>query len=232
MSAAITITAWRRTAEFKRALESAIRSDLPLLSAVDAGEPETQAVYDIATEYCCVVFRQNPPLGLWGNPNCASNLYDTAFYRGYGAVIAIEDDCVLSVDAVDLCFWFLNKKHDYTFLSIANCNKPDVCLGRELDVVESNRIDSPWAWCFTRRMWETRLRPQWNWRTEPPVGWDWSLTSSMEKYGWKALCPVLPRAKNIGRELGANGGREIFDQTLALAAFSDGSWGNDFRIVK
>lgn len=232
---ACTVTAQRRTVELRRCLNALGRFFMPIYVSVDGGESESPDVYEIAQEV--EYYRYNAsPFGLWGNPNNASATYDWAFgSEDYNAVIAIEDDCVLAPDALALCLWFLTDAQEqgyYMFLSLANCNRPDACLGRETDIVESTCIDSPWAWCFTRRMWEERLRPQWNWRKDPPVGWDWSLSSSMEKHGWKSLCPVLPRAKNIGRDLGANGGAEIFDQTLALAAFSDGSWGNDYRIVK
>lgn len=174
-------------------------------------------------------------VGLWATKNahfqCIEGLREVVAWE---ALLMIEDDCVLSPDAISLCRWFLSlpNREEYLFLNLANCNRPSACLGRELDVVESTRIESPWAWCFTREAWESKIRPIWNSKKVNPRGFDWSLTYHMALNQWKSLMPVLPRAKNIGRELGENGGAEIFDSTLAIAAASDGTWGDEYRLVK
>lgn len=244
----ITVTAYRRPKHLARCL---IAQDIaqtvycgespdPWIS-IDHSEHagEAEAVFSAARLYYGRrrIRVNDPKFGLWPHENNALQTYDWAFHEtDCRAIVAIEDDCLLAPDALQLCSWFLdNHTGEYLFLNLANCNQPTACLGRELDVVESTRIVSPWAWCFTRAAWESRIRPQWNHLAGEggsPKGWDWSLSASMEQHGWKSLMPVLPRARNIGRDLGENGGAILFDETLAKAACSDGTWGDEFRLVQ
>ena len=247
MNLVVAMTAYRRpvhTARAIRALEIADRCASLCVLIDKFGDGEIQKdlrtiVNFTGNSLSCYCKMETERIGLWQRENVQYCAYQAAMEWNpvTEAILGIEDDCVLSPDAMALCRWFLElpERDDYLFLNLANCNRPEDCLGRELDVVESPRIVSPWAWCFTRRAWEEKIKPQWNHLTGEggaPKGWDWSLSDSMEKNGWKSLMPVLPRAKNIGRDLGENGGAGLFDETLAKAAVSDGTFGTDFRLVK
>ncbi len=237
----ITVTARRRPIELARCLRAIDTASVKALGeatiphvSIDESDDEDE------TRACIAVVREmipsnriavnRPKLGLWPYKNNAYATYDWVFAGGAQAVLAVEDDCLLSPDALQLCYWFLALPNcsDYLFLNLANCNRPEQTAGRELVCVESTRIESPWAWCFTRAAWERRIEPGWQCKQLPPRGWDWSLSYRMAVMGWKSLTPVLPRARNIGRSLGENGGALLFDETLAQAAWSDGTWGDEY----
>jgi hypothetical protein len=241
MNLAITMTAWRRPEYTLRALRAVNNVDqessLPLYGLVDRFEEQpfdSDRTFSVGESTTGFWDQAAQHIGLWGKRNVQYLLYEKAFAaKTTDAILAIEDDCILAPDSISLCHWFLSLPNcsDFLFLSLANCNRAETTNGRELEIVESVRLDSPWSWCFTRAAWQ-QIKPEWQRKTQKPTGWDWSLTYSMAIHKWKALNPVLPRAKNIGRDFGANGGAGIFDETLALAAVSDGTWGNEYRIVR
>lgn len=240
MNYAVTMTAWRRphtVARALRALDIAGLQNCMLYVSIDYHDDESWKGIVQAVEqarFHGLVEKKwrvnNPPFGLWPRENNAYQTYEWAFSEGADAVLALEDDCVLSVDALQMTEWFLaHFARKYLFLSFANGNRCDDVLGKEMEVVESAMIDSPWAWAFSREAWE-KTKPWWNCKQLEPKGWDWSLTTAMAINKWISLCPVMSRAKNIGRENGATGGLVYWDENLKHSAFSDGTFGCDYKV--
>jgi len=243
MQLAITVTAQRRPQHLARCLRSiyitrSTADPLPrrwdsvdLYVSIDESEVPTESnrCVETARRQTVAVWEtrlNSPAFGLWERENNAFRTYEWAFETsGADAVLAVEDDCVLSPDALLLCDWFLAHHADeYLFLNLGHAETEWSAAGKENDLVERTRITSPWAWCFTRTAWESVIRPSWQCKTLPPRGWDWSLSYLMAQRHLKALVPVLPRAFNTGRELGANGGADVYDRTLGRMPWSDGTW--------
>lgn len=251
MNYAVTITAWRRPESLARVLRALKMSgwnhDGPVCLSIDYYDDESCRAIRDCVDYHFPISRSggifcqinHPPFGLWEQKNNHFHAYELAFSATRAdAILALEDDAVISLDALSLLDWFFHIQRfesvsaaGYLFLSLGNENRYDDVLGKELDVIETPKITSPWAWAFTREAWETKIKPYWQCKQKEPVGWDWSLSAAMAVNQWKGLVPVLSRAKNIGRELGANGGAEWWDQHLKHAAFSDGTFGTDYRLV-
>jgi hypothetical protein len=170
-----------------------------------------------------------------------------AFAYGSDFNLHIEDDTVLSPDALDLCDWFyrLPERDDYVLLNLLAHSKPcrhcdgnfrivpdDLCpYCRPLDVLESSRFNS-WGWAITRGMWEKWLLPEWNAKNRThPMGWDWSVGLTIQRHGLKTLHPALSRVKNIGRENGTYETPEHWDSWAKGLVASPGGFGKDFRIT-
>jgi hypothetical protein len=181
-----------------------------------------------------------------------------AFLHGSEFNLHIEDDTVLSPDALDLCDWFwrLPERDDYVLLNLFAYSKSlkcAVCKGvgapwnnsasvpctvcgglgnRGLDVLESARFNS-WGWAITRGMWEKYLLPEWNAKKQTnPMGWDWSVGLTIQRHGLKTLHPALSRVKNIGRENGTYETPEHWDSWAKDLVASPGGFGKEFRITE
>ena len=232
MNLAVTITAARRADYLVKAIRAVRAAGYEGVIHVSVDCTNGRISWGVADaargEVGTLVRLNDPMLGLWGPHNNARAAYEWAFADGAQAVLAIEDDCILSPDALEVVKWYLTTAADrYLLLSLGN-NTPNAG-GRPLDVWESCHINSPWAWCFTREAWEW-MAPKWNYKRVNPIGWDWSLSFRMANERRKSLVPALPRARNIGADRGSTGGEPWYQQHLADAEASDRSHGAEFRI--
>lgn len=231
MNLAVTMTACRRPQHAADAVRSVREAGYigKIVISIDAGECSREVEAKLHEVEGTDIQYNDPPIGLWANKNNAYHVYERALRDpSVDAILAIEDDCVLSPDAIDLCHWFLDNATDrYKFLSLAS-NIPNEG-GRPLDLWEMTLIASPWAWCFTRESW-VEIRQGWNCKTLAPTGWDWSLIYRMAVQHWKSLAPALPRARNTGGTGSSTGAEQWWREHLRDAAFSDRHYGTDFRI--
>jgi len=177
-------------------------------------------------------------LGVAGNP-----------FRAYSFVmdelgselnVAIEDDAVLSPDALELALWFYKEhgaeKSRYAFLNLcdhyqyrgAGLNRGGVPNDLSL-IAESINLSAPFAWCFTKNQWPF-IKRNWNKNQRSIWGWDWSLRFAMRMEGWISLTPVVSRCRNIGRLNGTWETGETFWIQLGLL-HSDGSYRGDYALV-
>lgn len=147
--------------------------------------------------------------------------------------LAIEDDALLRPDAIDVLNWFESNHggptSEYTLMSMCNHKEyfmPEVVKYPD-SVVESDHITSPFAWACTKHQFPF-IKSAWNFKTVPPLGWDWSLSMAMRLESRKAVHPMLSRCQNIGRENGTNETPETFDKTQLHLPYSDGSYSGEF----
>jgi hypothetical protein len=176
-------------------------------------------------------------LGVAGNPLRA---YSRAFDEsGSDFNVAIEDDAVLSPDALELALWFYDRHAGggrYSFLNLcdhydyrgAGRNKRAVPERPEL-LAETSNLSAPFAWCLPRREWGF-VRANWNANSRSIPGWDWSLRFAMRMESKVALTPVLSRCRNIGRLDPTHETNETFWVQTGLQ-YSDGSYTGDYTIV-
>ena len=132
--------------------------------------------------------------------------------------VHIEDDTVLSPDALRLAVWF----HDRSISDvIGERNVLGVSLHNpSRDYDHTDRVyhtDSfgVWGWGCTEWSWRKWLSPLWNHKRNFPIGWDWSISATMQKYRLKCLAPSLSRVHNIGRERGQYQTPEGHDRDFA-----------------
>lgn len=177
-------------------------------------------------------------LGVAGNPYRA---YSTVFDQlGSDFNVAIEDDALLSPDALELALWFLENhcgpEGRYQFLSLCD-HYQYRGPGRNLNdlpedpalLAETSNISAPFAWCLPKRSWPF-IKRHWNKNRLSIPGWDWSIKFAMRMEGAVALTPVLSRCRNIGRFDGMHENSETFKVQIGLN-YSDGSFRGAYRIA-
>ena len=131
--------------------------------------------------------------------------------------VHLEDDTVLSPDALRLAYWYQEQTRW----------RPDttdkvICLSLH---ARSNEIDSSfpelihyrpdfgvWGWCCTHIAWWLWLSHYWNVKRTGKLGFDWSLSWMMHKNNLWVLSPSLSRVQNIGREGGVHQTPEGWDE--------------------
>ena len=162
----------------------------------------------------------------------ANTLYalQAAFAAGSDFNLHVEDDTVLSPDALDLCDWFYEhpERDNYAMLVLHWMSRS---VEKPLDVLEDARF-CPWGWAITRGMWERYFLPEWGGKHRvDPKGWDWSMSLTLQRHGLKVLRPSLSRTRNIGREGGTYETPEHWDSWATDLVHSPGGFGKDFRIT-
>jgi hypothetical protein len=154
--------------------------------------------------------------------------------------VAIEDDALLSPDALELALWFAENhgtgEGRYQFLNLCDHyqyrgqgkNRNDVPEDASL-VAETGDLSSPFAWCLPKRSWPF-VKRHWNKNQRSISGWDWSIRFGMRMEGVVALTPVLSRCRNVGRLDGTHENRDTFRAQIGLN-HSDGSCRGGYRVV-
>lgn len=155
-----------------------------------------------------------------------------AFEAGSDFNLHIEDDTVLSPDAIDLCDWFYSspQRDDYVLLSLHSMSHEDA-FARPLALYEAARF-CPWGWAITRAMWERWILPEWGGKHRvDPKGWDWSVDLTVQRHGLKVLKPSLSRTRNIGRDGGTYETPGHWDEWTKGLTVSAGGYGTAFEIT-
>ena len=177
-------------------------------------------------------------LGVAGNPLRAY----TTVVEDLGAEfnVALEDDALLSPDALEVALWFFRRhaaNGRYAFLSLCDHyeyrgsgrNKGGVPEGPSL-LAETSNLSSPFAWCFAAPEWPF-LKRHWNANTRSIGGWDWSIRFGMRIEGRVALTPVLSRCRNIGEKDGTHDTPQTWADIQVGLNHSDGSYRGEYSIV-
>jgi hypothetical protein len=242
----ITFVAYKRPAYTAEALRQLAECrgleqfDLVLIS-IDPGNDEVVSVCrewaaGVPIEVRIEVNEEH--LGVAGNPLRA---YSTVMEElGSEFNLAVEDDALLTPDALELALWFFRRhaaKGRYAFLSLCDHyeyrgpghNKGGVAENASL-LAETSNLSSPFAWCFTAAEWPF-LKRHWDTNTRSIGGWDWSIRFGMRIEGRVALAPVLSRCRNIGEKDGTHDTPETWAQIQAGMNHSDGSYLGDYEIV-
>ena len=210
----ITIAAYRRPEylqEVLRSLEKALeycpefKPDHIILGIDPGGDLEVEQRDHSPIE----IIRWPEHLGVNEHPR---RLLQYAFMElGSDFNLHLEDDTVLSPDALRLALWF--EKWGYEALTLSlHSHSRDFENARR---VYSTERFGAWGWACTRHAWTGWLSHYWNYKRELPIGWDWSISKLMAVENLHSLAPALSRARNIGREKGTYQTPEGYDRDFA-----------------
>jgi hypothetical protein len=222
----VTLVAYRRLHYLNRVIESLKKNSLTGYSLFVGVEPDDQSVVD----YCrnldfmptTVVVNENR-LGVAWNPHATIS---RAFAAGSSFNVALEDDVVLSPDALSLANWFFALPYCEKYFSLNLFNyHSDAAFPDEVE--ESNHF-VPLGWAVTTRMWHDLVEPGWMCDQR---GWDFSVNRILESNpGLRLLQPRLARANHIGREDGAHCTPAFHDATFSRLPISDGLY-RDYHLA-
>jgi hypothetical protein len=248
MKKTITLPVWNRPEYTKKVLESLEKANTKGYELLVGIEPGCKEVLEIVHKFAkkeilptrIIINEENKGIN-YNN----LNLYEKAFNSGSEFNVAIEDDIVLSPDALDLANWFLkcDKNKKYMLLNLFNNSKD---YKTPLVLIESKSF-CPWGFCFTKKVYLKWIKPYWmyhpinfNWllykiggeKVGKNIGWDCSIFKILTKHHLKTLVPTLSRSKNIGRESGVHSTPELFDKQFPKTLVSANKYyGNRFKII-
>jgi hypothetical protein len=215
-------------------------------------DPSKDGKVDLATEQVCEKMAKLMSEG----GLCECTLYTNKVHLGVGGNhlitlqrafeehdsdfnLMIEDDAVLTEDAISLANWYWMEHgqplSDYLLISMCNHrafgreNNPGGIPNNPSFIVESPYITAPFAWATTRWQWPF-IKATWNRKELPPNGWDFSLSFYMRITRKKGIHPILSRCRNIG-EFGQNETPESFHRTQDGIIVSDGSYIGNYKVV-
>lgn len=140
------------------------------------------------------------PLGLARNLlQCLSDAYEL----GSEGILHLEDDIVLSPDAIELCDWYLSRARPEE-AGIALCRKDDNLNdpSRPNSIAANNACFGllGQGYCFNRKQFEDFVKPSWFLGREEWGGgvWDWTLAALAMENNRPILRPHLSRSRHIG----------------------------------
>jgi|15BtaG_2_1085339.scaffolds.fasta_scaffold40334_2 hypothetical protein len=203
----ITVVAYNRPKYFVQCLEHLKTCDLTgwdLTISIDGAatqdqEQKTIECLNLANDFvssghAARVLHQDKNYGVnWHN----KRVMDEAYQRGSDINLHVEDDILLSPDALQLVDWYskFSTKEEYLFLLLCSKKKKDT-EAWNLMVGECKRF-MPWGFAYTRKNWEENIETSW---MIDPNGWDVTLNEYLViGQNYKTLQPYLSRINNIGK---------------------------------
>lgn len=189
----ISLTAYNRPDNLKQLLASLAKQNVlfhDYLLVIHI-EPGNQEVIEMCREIDFVtteIVINDQVLGIKQNTfNAISHAF--SFNPDYN--IYLEDDLVLSQDALNLAQWFYEQDdvEDYALLSLTNLNH-----GK--DYCNVNRIDKPimWGFVMTPKQFKKYAEPNWL----NAAMWDYNVAYAIIDSGIQCLQPEISRCTNTG----------------------------------
>lgn len=213
----VTLTTFNRPSYLRRVLMSLRQNryqDYTLFVGMEPGCPEVERILDEIRWIRTVIIKN--PQRLHNKWNL-KNIIETAIQQGSQFNVCLEDDVILSPDALDLANWFFNlRTNDYLTLGFFNYSS-DPSFPNEIS--ETNYFN-PLGWCFALDGWRRTLAPNW---MSDQRGWDFSITALLKRQpALKTLHPKFSRSNHIGRENGVHCTPEFHDRTFSHLEISTG----------
>jgi hypothetical protein len=200
MKLAVTMTAFKRPKYLQTALDSLKKNDGLADYVLNFGvEPGNDEVIQICKS---VNFMQsntvvNPSrLGVRNNPY---ELLKRTFNSGAEGVLYLEDDIIISSDAVRLATWYLNHPRRNEFLCL-NLYNHDSQADADPAATFAGSKFSALGFALTKEQWATHFEPAWK---RDARGWDFSITGLIAS-GLLVLQPRISRSHHIGRDGGTH----------------------------
>ena len=182
MKIALVLFAYKRPKYLKKALETHIKLDMSYYAFVDKSEMQKEVVDIIHDSHLYdMIIPRKTHYGL--NENIKSGI-DFVFQLDYDAVIVLEDDLLLSNDAI---FYLMNGLREFPGkVQAISCDKGEM----------EDRFKC-WAWGTWKGVWENI-----DWDLVPKEknrgSWDVIVAENFKQKNWACRCSKWARVKHIG----------------------------------
>jgi hypothetical protein len=199
---AICLTTYQRVGYLMQtlsALETCLRPDWYL---VVRSELDNNAS-DIIKKSTLPVAKHTINKSRMGLSNNILQCLNDAEKEGATSFLHLEDDVLLSPDALDLCDWYLST-HTKETSGLALCRKDENTVSySDLENVAENSAclgQLGQGYCFNEQTFWEFVNPNWhNGRLEWGNGaWDWTLAGLAIEQNKKIFRPRISRSKHIG----------------------------------
>lgn len=225
MKKAMTITAFNRPDYLSTVLESLKSNNLKDYELFVGCEPVNKEVINICNniDFIKTYTQVNPQIyGVRKNP---FEVLSRAFNSGADCVLYLEDDVVLSPDAVHFANWYFDwdQKDNYICMNLYNHdsdeNFPD-------QVIAGTKFSSL-CMGITKFQWDNFIGKEW---FVHPSGWDFSFNKLLAQ-GKKVIMPKLSRSHHIGVTRGVHYVAREHDKIYAGNKFYQGADNFEFKFV-
>lgn len=240
----VVYNAWRRPDYTRTSLQALAKcrgiSDYKVQIMVDGGgqrgvaETAVNVADDCGLDWALHLNDHN--LGVAGAPLEAMRKAFGQHHADF--IVRIEDDAVLTPDALELADWYLDlcsreprAMEKYLLMGLCDHENKDVDFPITMIdkrggvspeyLLEHYKLTSPFAFCLCKENFPF-VEKYWNCKTQIPYGWDWSLTYVMRLKEKFSLAPILSRCQNIGRDGGVHDTHETFDRMQTGITYSTG----------
>lgn len=182
-------------------LSATKKAFLPGWKVIFTQEPtgNLQMVRHIATSAGCDCRTNESQLGACGNTWKA---VEAGFSNpDCEAVLQIDDDCILSPDALALCEWYLSQRHTDRDAGLCLLNSiSNEAHPNEVTRSLTNLGHVGQGYCYNRNQFESFVKPNFWVRSERfrSNSYDWALGQLAQELGFQFSRPLLSRSKHIG----------------------------------
>jgi hypothetical protein len=143
-------------------------------------------------------------------------------------VICGEEDVIVSDDALSYFEWAQHWYLEGTLCALAHnrggtgwdgLDAPREDQDADQAQVRRLRYFNPWVWMVRRDVWQSVMRPVWDWDCDSggdqDSGYDWNLQRLAQVGPWSCLVPDAARSQTVGRLGGWASTPEIFERQQA-----------------
>jgi hypothetical protein len=160
------------------------------------------------------------------------NVLNYAFKNGSTFNVHLEDDFILSPDALDLANWyyenFKGRPLDYMSYGLFNWVK----AGNDFSGLTTVGDFYGLGWCTFKEGWDQYYNKYWYEDTLArkhfgSYGWDWAMKALCKEFGYKSIVPLISRTYHVGRIDGTCCTVDFFDKT-----YTDLIWNKTEKVTK
>lgn len=160
------------------------------------------------------------------------NVLNYAFSNGSTFNVHLEDDFLLSPDALNLANWYYenykDKPYSYTSYGLFNW----ASKGEDYKGLTEATTFHGLGWCAFKENWDECYGKYWYDDTiarkyANAYGWDWAIEGFFKEYKRKSILPMISRTNHIGRLEGTCCTIEYFDKT-----YPSQQWNKDQKEIE
>jgi len=133
---------------------------------------------------------------------CAPNILEAMqeITNKHEFFVIVEDDILLSRDALNLALWAFPQLTDERPAIIFHCKKhqSNDYPGNEHKIVMNSKFFHPWGWAGKSSFFRDKFLKSYDWNIDKSKGWDMPINVYALKYNINFLQSYVGRSQNIG----------------------------------
>ena len=166
------------------------------------------------------ILRKNNSSGSRSHAGARNNMYNVlnhAFNSGSDFDVHLEDDFLLSPDAINLASWYYENFKDNPLAYMAYGLFNWASGGKDFSGLTTAPAFHGLGWCAFKENWEECYGKYWYDDTlarkyANAYGWDWAVQGAFKEFKYKTILPLISRTKHVGRLDGTCCTVDFFDE--------------------
>lgn len=218
----ITFPVGYRPNYLEQFLDCLVDQDISDYTIICSAENSPECIHILETHGLQMTILHKPKSsGFRSHSGARNNMYNVlsnAFKLGSDFNVHLEDDFLLSPDAINLANWYYENYKDkpmtYMCYGLFNWGSG----GDDYEGVVEAPTFHGLGWCSFKENWYACYDKSWYDDTlarkyANAYGWDWAIEGYFKEYKCKSILPVISRTHHIGRINGTCCTEPFFDKT-------------------